>query len=71
MWQLICTTTTRLQDIDTVIPMYNMLEDSNNYQKKNKQEVHLNNYRDEPGFDNTCTIINFTNYYNTDLFKFK
>ena len=54
------------EDIDIVMPMYNLIEYSNAYSKSLWQY-----YRDEPAINDNCDIIDFSaDNNNSNSFKF-
>ena len=55
------------KDLDDVMPMYNLLEHSNNYLKTSGNLWQY--YRDEPALDNDGNFVNFPG--ENLLFKFK
>ena len=55
------------KDLDDVMPMYNLLEHSNNYLKTSGSLWQY--YRDEPALDNDGNFVNFPG--ENLLFKFK
>ena len=58
------------QDIDIVIPMYNLIENGDVYSKQS-ESLWLY-FRDEPNLDNNNNITDFlANNNNSILFKFK
>ena len=58
------------KDIDIVIPMYNLIEYSDNYSKTSKSLWQY--YRDEPYLDNNGTIADFSaDNNNSASFKFE
>ena len=58
------------EDIDTVMPMYNLIEYSDAYSKTSGSLWQY--YRDEPALDNNDNIIDFpANNSNSISFKFK
>ena len=58
------------QDIDIVIPMYNLIENGDVYSKQS-ESLWLY-FRDEPNLDNNNNITDFpANSNNSILFKFK
>ena len=58
------------QDVDIVIPMYNLIENGDVYSKQS-ESLWLY-FRDEPNLDNNNNITDFpANNNNSILFKFK
>ena len=57
------------KDIEVVMPMYNLLEHSDNYSKASGSLRQY--YRDEPALSNASDIPNFSVVNNSTSFKFK
>ena len=57
------------QDIDVAMPMYDLIENSNNYLKTS--ESLWKDYRDKPALTDAGTIANFHAANNSASFKFK
>ena len=57
------------KDIDIVMPMYNLIEYSNNYSKTSGNLWQY--YKDIPAANNDNAIVDFTNANLTDSFNFK
>ena len=57
------------KDIDVAMPMYDLIENSNNYLKTS--ESLWKDYRDEPALTDAGTIANFHAANNSASFKFK
>ena len=57
------------EDIDIVMPMYNLIEYSNAYSKTSGSSWQY--YRDEPALDANNNIIDFPNNNSSTSFKFK
>ena len=55
--------------IDVIMPMYNLMEYSNNYSKKSRRLWQY--YRDEPAFTDAGATANFHSAGKSDSFKFK
>ena len=55
-------------DIDVIMPMYNLIENSDNYSKTSCLWEY---YRDEPASTDSGAIANFHASNNSDLFKFE
>ena len=62
------TQTDNVQGIDVVIPMYSLLEYSNNYSKTSGSLVQY--CKDEPVLNNSSATVDFINENSNDSFKF-
>ena len=61
--------TDNAKHIDIIMPMYNLIEYSNNYSKTSGSSQQC--YRDEPGLTDAGAIANFDATDNSASFKFK